>query len=80
MGAFCHKTGQKTALKCVFQEKTRKKTLTDGKGTPPRPKKGRFERFFAQKSPFFSRFQVCPRTQNRKIQKNLHSDTAIWFA
>lgn len=70
MGAFCHKTEQKTALKCVFQEKIRKKTLTDGKGTLPQPKTGRFERFFAQKRPFFSRFQVCPRAQNRKISKN----------
>ena len=70
MGAFCHKTEQKTALKCVFQEKTRKKTLTDGKGTLPQPKTERFERFFAQKRPFFSRIQVCPRTQNRKISKN----------
>ena len=69
MGAFCHKTEQKTALKCVFQEKIRKKTLTDGKGTLPQPKTGRFKRFFAQKRPFFSRFQVCPRTQNRKIRK-----------
>ena len=70
MGAFCHKTEQKTALKCVFQEKIRKKTLTDGKGTLPQPKTGHFERFFAQKRPFFSRIQVCPRTQNRKISKN----------
>lgn len=56
-------------MKCIFQEKTRKKTLTDGKGTLPQPKTGRFNRFSAQKSPFFSRFQVCPRTQNRKIHK-----------
>ena len=69
MSAFCHKTEQKTALKCVFQEKIRKKTLTDGKDTLPQPKTGRFYRFSAQKSPFFSRFRVCPRTQNRKIQK-----------
>ena len=69
MGAFCHKTEQKTALKCVFQEKIRKKTLTDGKGILPQPKTGRFYRFSAQKSPFFSWFRVCPRTQNRKIQK-----------
>lgn len=69
MGAFCHKTEQKTALKCVFQEKIRKKTLTDGKGTLPQPKTGRFYRFSAQKRPFFSRFQVCPRMRNRKIQK-----------
>ena len=70
MGAFCRKTEQKTALKRVFQEKIRKKNLTDGKGTLPQPKTGRFERFFAQKRPFFSRFQVCPRAQNRKISKN----------
>ena len=70
MGAFCHKTEQKTALKCVFQEKTRKKTLADGKGTPPRQKKGCFYRFSAQNPPFSADFRfdrVCETAKFPKI-------------